>query len=104
MNKTLSYPNWKEKVVYPAEGAQPKVLDENEKFKVIVAGLEAGQKIPSHPESSGVYFFLEGSGVMVVNEEHIPVEEGATVIVPDGGVRGVNATTRLAFLAVRAAG
>lgn len=101
MNKALTCPNWKEKVVYPDEGAQPQVLDENEKFKVLVAGLKAGQKIPNHPESSGVYFFLEGSGVIIVNEEKIPVEAGVTVIVPDGAVRGVEATTRLAFLAVR---
>jgi len=41
MTGTMFYPNWKEKVVYPAEGAEPQVLEENEKFKMVVGGLEA---------------------------------------------------------------
>ena len=35
MTGTMFYPNWKEKVVYPAEGAEPQVLEENEKFKMV---------------------------------------------------------------------
>jgi len=101
MTTTMFYPNWKEKVVYPAEGAQPQVLEENKKIKVVVGGLEAGQKIPAHPESQGIYIFLEGNGRMIVNEEPYLVEAGATVIAPDGASRGIEATTRLSFVAVR---
>ena len=103
MTNTLFYPNWKEKVLYPQEGAQPQVLGENEKYKVLVGGLEAGQKIPAHPESQGVYIFLEGNGKMIVDEEQYMVEAGATVITSDGASRGIEAITRLSFIAVKIA-
>ena len=67
----------------------------------VVAGLEAGQKIPKHPEGAGVYHFLEGTGWMLVGEERFPVQAGATVLAPAGTARGMEATTRLAFIATR---
>jgi quercetin dioxygenase-like cupin family protein len=76
---------------------------ENDKFKVILAGLEPGQKIPPHPEAQAMYHFLEGAGAMIVDGERLAVEAGATVITPQGAVRGVEAETRLAFLAARVA-
>lgn len=102
MNPML-YPNWKEKVVFSADGPQPQVLAENEKLKVIVAGLEPGQKIPPHPEASAMYHFLEGTGWMIVDDERFAVGLGATVVMPDGAKRGIEAETRLAFLAARVA-
>lgn len=33
-------PNWQDQTVFSAEGPQPKVLEENDRFKVILAGLE----------------------------------------------------------------
>lgn len=97
------FPNWKEKVVFSTEGPAPQVLEETEKIKVIIAGLEAGQKIPEHPEALGVYHFLEGTGWMVVDGERFEVAPGATVITPDGASRGMEARTRLSFLATRVA-
>jgi hypothetical protein len=38
---------------------------------------------------------------MIVGEERFVVHAGATVIVPDGATRGIEAETQLAFLAVR---
>jgi mannose-6-phosphate isomerase-like protein (cupin superfamily) len=93
--------NWRNRVVYPVSGAQPQVLADNDKYKVIVGGLEVGQKIPVHPEAFGIYIFLEGNGVMTVDEDLFSVEPGETVIVPDGAKRGIEATTRLAFIAIK---
>lgn len=101
MTDKLVYPDWKEKIVYPLQGAQPQVLTDNDKFKVLVSGLEAGQKIPSHPEAVGIYVFLEGSGIMTVNGEQFSVGDGGIIITPDGASRGIEAKTRLSFLAVR---
>lgn len=95
--------DWQEKVVYSPGGPQPQVFMENDKVKVLVAGLEPGQKIPPHPEALGVYHFLNGTGWMTVDDERIPVRSGVTVIAPDGARRGVDAETRLAFLATRVA-
>ena len=101
MKETLAYQNWEDKVVYPVVGAEPQVLAENEKFKTIVAGLAAGQKIPPHPETSGVYIFQKGSGIMTVDEKQFPVSPGSVVITAAGAVRSIDAHTRLSFIAVR---
>lgn len=98
--KPMLFPDWKDKVVFALEGPQPQILVQNEKLKVIIAGLEAGQKIPPHPEALAVYHFLEGSGWMTVDDERYPVSSGATVITPEGAKRGVEAETKLVFLAV----
>ncbi len=96
-------PDWKACVVYSADGPQPHVVLENEKVKVLVAGLEPGQRIPAHPEAFAVYHILEGIGWMIVDEKRIPVQPGTTIITPDGSARGMEAETRLAFLATRIA-
>ncbi len=101
--ESLFYPDWQEQVVFSPEGPQPQTLIENEKLKVIIAGLEAGQKIPPHPEAWAVYHFLEGGGWMTVDDDRYPVGPGATVITPEGAKRGVEAETRLIFLATRIA-
>lgn len=95
------YANLLEQVVFSEEGPQPASLFETAKFKVVVAGLEAGQKIPLHPEGAGVFYFLQGTGWMLVGEERFAIQSGATVIVPEGVARGIEAESRLAFLATR---
>lgn len=94
--------DWKERVVFSKEGPQPQVLEENTLFKTILAGLEAGQSIPVHPELGAVYFILQGSGWMTVDEERFPIEAGSIITMGNGAARGMEATSRLAFLAVRA--
>ncbi len=101
--KPMLYPNWQEKVVFSPEGPQPQILVENEKLKVIIAGLEVGQKIPQHPDGLAVYHFLEGTGWMIVDDERYPIRSGATVITPEGAKRGIEAESRLVFLASRIA-
>jgi quercetin dioxygenase-like cupin family protein len=101
MEAAVSYPDWREKVVFSAEGPSPQVLMANDKAKVVVAGLQEGQRIPPHPEVLGVFHCLEGTGWMTVDGERLPFNAGATVIVPAGASRGVEAETQLVFLAVR---
>lgn len=101
MTPSTLYADWREKVIYSAQGPQPQPLMADEKVKVIMAGLEPGQKIPPHAEAAAVYHILEGNGWMLVDGERLPVASGATVVMPAGTVRGVEAETRLAFLAVR---
>jgi copper chaperone CopZ len=73
-------------------------LVEADGYRAVVVGLEAGQRIPPHPSSAAAYHFLEGTGWMHVDGQRLPVETGATVVVPAGLPRGVEAGTRLAFL------
>ena len=95
------YPKPLEKVVFSPEGPQPQVLFEEGQVKIIVAGLEAGQEIPVHPEGLGSFHFLEGTGVMIVDGERLPVGPGTVIITEHGAPRGMEATTRLKFMAVR---
>lgn len=88
---------------YTAAGPGPEVLFQNEQIKVIVAGLEAGQEIPEHPEALAVYYILEGKGQMIVDGERFDVGPAAVVITPEGSKRGLAAETRLSFLATRIA-
>lgn len=101
MTQATLYADWREKVIYSAEGPQPQPLMADEKVKIIVAGLEPGQKIPAHPEAAAMYHILEGSGWILVDDERLPITAGAIVVMPAGTVRGMEADTRLAFLAVR---
>ena len=95
------FPNWQEIVVYSPEGPQPQFLLGAEQFKVLMAGLEAGQQIPAHPEGLAMYHFLSGTGTMTVNAETLAVHAGDTVITPAGASRGIVAETKLAFLAAK---
>ncbi len=101
-SEKLLYPDWKETVVFSLNGPNPQMLLETDKLVVVVVGLEAGQKISPHNAPASVFHILEGSGWMTVNGERLPIKQGATVIVPDGGSRGVEAETRLVFLGAQA--
>jgi quercetin dioxygenase-like cupin family protein len=96
-------PDWREAVVYGEEGPQPQVLVDRGGFRVVLAGLRPGQRIPPHPEGLAVYHFLKGKGWMIVDGERNAVSAGATVIVPQGASRGMEADTELAFIASRVA-
>ena len=102
MTQTRLYPNWKESVLFTTEGPGHQELIVTDTFRAVLVGLEAGQKIPPHPTSAAAYHFLEGSGAMIVDGERLAVEAGATVVVPSGAPRGVEAETRLAFLGTQA--
>ena len=101
MPEMVIFPNWKELVIYSAKGMQPKVLVETENYKSVIAGMAAGNSMPPHAEGPAIFHFLEGSGKMIVGEENISVQADATVFVPNGANRGIEAETQLAFLAVR---
>lgn len=88
---------------YSAAGPAPNILFQNEKIKVIAAGLEAGQEIPEHPEALAVYYVMEGKGQMTVDGEAIAVGPGSVVVTPAGSSRGLAAETKLSFLATRIA-
>ena len=103
MSKNL-YPDWRTQVMFSPAGPKPQVLTEHAKFKAVIVGLEPGQAIPLHPEEgSAVFHIIEGTGWALVNDERLAITPGATVIVPENGKRGMQATTRLVFLAVRIA-
>jgi len=101
METTTFFPDWRELVTFAAPRPEPTLLRDGDGFRVLVAGLEPGGQIPAHPERLAVYHVLEGRGSMVVDDEQFVLAAGATVIALRGSRRGIEAETRLAFLAVR---
>jgi quercetin dioxygenase-like cupin family protein len=95
--------DWQERVSFSAAGPQPYIFAETDKIKVVLVGLEPGQKLPPHPAPQGVYHFLAGNGWMIVDGQRVAVAAGSTVVVPNGASRGVEAETRLAFIGSREA-
>ena len=93
--------DWRDVVTYAAPGPQPTLLVDEGDLKVLVAGLEPGGMIPPHAERRAVYHALEGEGVFHLDGGTLPFRSGAVVIAPAGSTRGIEAVTRLAFLAVR---
>lgn len=94
---------WQNFVSYGDVRPNPQTMIENERVRVIVAGLEVGQQIPVHPEAAAVYHILEGEGVMTVDDKEFFVQSGSVIVVNENSKRGLTAQKKLAFLAVRLA-
>ena len=94
----IYFPETKMKAVFAADGPKPQFLFDTPKFKALVVGLEAGQQIPVHAGEAAMYHFLEGEGLMTVDEENFAIKPGVTIVVPSGAKRGMNAKTRVVFL------
>jgi len=102
MTETKHFSSWTDTVVYDPESPAHQTLMVTDDFRAILVGLQAGQRIPPHPSTAGAYHFLEGTGWMQVENERFPVAPGATIVVPAGAARGVEAQTKLAFLGTQA--
>lgn len=93
---------WKDFVTF-GERPSPQTMVENERVRVIIAGLKAGQRIPLHPEAAAVYTIMEGTGVMTVDGEDFAVQPGSVIVMDQDARRGLLAETQLVFMAVRLA-
>jgi quercetin dioxygenase-like cupin family protein len=102
MSQKLLYPSWKEIVAFSSSGPVPQMLLETDILVVVLVGMEADQKIAPHSAPAIVFHILEGNGWMIINDNRLAVSPGATVIVPDGGTRAVEAETRMVFLGAQA--
>ena len=101
MSKPSYTPDWHDVIRYTEPGPAPEVLVDEPDLRVLVAGLEPGGRIPPHAERCAVYHALAGEGFLFLDGVALPFGEGAIVVAPDGATRGIEAVTRLAFMAVR---
>lgn len=104
MTRTEHFPSWRDIIEYGTDGPAHKELIKTDSYKAVLVGLEAGQKIPPHPALAASYHVLEGNGQMVVDGKRIGIEQGATVVVPEGVARGIEAESRMGLLASHASG
>jgi quercetin dioxygenase-like cupin family protein len=62
--------------------------------------LEPGQEIPAHPSGTGVFYVLEGKGIMSLDGEEIELSKGKVVFAPEGSERGIKCIERLVAIAI----
>jgi quercetin dioxygenase-like cupin family protein len=91
----------KSKAIFSSQGTQPHFLIDTPNFKSLVVGLNEGQQIPPHPGGTAMYHFLEGEGLMMVDDEVFDIKPGVTIVAPNGTKRGMTAKTRVIFLAAK---
>lgn len=103
MTQTILYPAWQDVIQFGDAGPNPQKIIETDNFRAVIVGLNAGQKIPPHPAPTSTYHFFAGTGSIIVNGERFAVQAGATIVVPDGATRSIEAETELAFLGAQAA-
>jgi quercetin dioxygenase-like cupin family protein len=89
----------REKVQF-GEQFRPQVLSVSPDAKVPMICLEPGQEIPAHPSGTGVFYVLEGKGIMYLNGKEIELSKGKVVFAPEGSERGIRSTERLVAVAI----
>ncbi len=82
------------------EQFRPQILCAAPDAKAPMICLEAGQEIPAHPSGTGIFYILEGTGVMYLDDEEISLSKGTVVIAPEGSKRGLKGVERLVAVAV----
>lgn len=101
MAERVHIPDWRSVITYSSPGPTPRLLVDEPDLRVLVAGLEPGGRIPPHPAPRAVYHALDGEGVVVLDGERLSFGAGTIIVAPEGSTRGIEAVSRLAFMAVR---
>lgn len=83
-----------------AEQFFPRILKVGEGYKVPLICLDAGQAIPPHQSGLGVFYFMTGKGVMIVEGKEVEVKPGTMIIAEKGESRGIRAIEKLTAFAV----
>ncbi len=83
------------------EQFRPQILCASPDTKAPLICLEPGQEIPAHPSGTGIFYVLEGKGIMYLDDEEISLSKGKVVIAPEGAKRGIKGVERLVAIAVQ---
>ena len=89
----------REKILF-GEQFRPQILCASPDAKVPMICLEPGQEIPAHPSGTGVFYVLEGKGIMFLDGKEISLSKGKVVVAPEGSERGVRGIEKLVVVAV----
>ncbi|MFQ5963059.1 MAG: cupin domain-containing protein [Candidatus Scalinduaceae bacterium] len=82
------------------EQFRPQILCVSPDAKAPLICLEPGQEIPAHPSGTGIFYVLEGKGIMYLDDKEISLTKGKVVIAPEGAKRGIKGVERLVAVAV----
>ncbi len=82
------------------EQFRPQILCASPEVKAPLICLEAGQEIPAHPSGTGIFYVLEGKGIMYLDDKEISLSKGMVVVAPEGAKRGLKGVERLVATAI----
>ncbi len=84
-----------------AKEFMPRILRAKPNYKVPLICMEPGQRIEPHASGLGIFYVVSGRGIITVEGREAEVKAGNMIIVEQGEVRGIRATTeRLVAFAV----
>jgi quercetin dioxygenase-like cupin family protein len=83
-----------------SEQFRPQILYASPDAKAPLICLKQGQEIPAHPSGTGIFYVLDGKGVMYLEDEEISLSKDKIVIAPEGTRRGIKGEERLVVVAV----
>lgn len=90
-----------EEAVFSSKGFLARRLHRSSRMRVLVLGLNPGQRIPAHPDRVDTLFLVvEGSGKFIIDEQEHEVSPGAFVSVKAGVSRGIEACTKMIVLMI----
>jgi len=90
-----------EQVSFSSKGFLAERLHRSSRMRVLVLGLNPGQRIPTHPDRVDTLFlFTEGSGKIIIGEEEHEVKAGSFASVNAGVPRGIEAGTKMVVLMI----
>lgn len=89
----------KEKIEFH-EQFRPQILHVSPGVKVPMICLEPGQEIPAHPSGTGVFYALEGKGIMYLEDKEIDFSSGCVEVASEGSKRGVKGVERIVVVAI----
>ncbi len=90
------------KVVFNKQMFRPQILYGSPNLKVPLICMEAGQEIPPHPSGTGIFYVLEGKGVLTLDDEKLNLSKGTIIVAPEGSSRGIKCEEKLVVVAIHA--
>lgn len=91
-----------EKVVFNKQMFRPQILYGSPGLKAPLICMEPGQEIPPHPSGTGIFYVLEGKGVLTLDDEKLDLSTGTLIVAPEGSTRGIKCEEKLVAVAIHA--
>ncbi len=91
---------------FPSTSAEikPQRLIDADDVVALLVNVDADQAIePCRMSASVLYYVIEGSGILIVEDERADLQTGSLARVPAGTVRSISATEHTRVLAVQVA-
>jgi quercetin dioxygenase-like cupin family protein len=92
-------PDLREGIQIPQKGIASRVLQDDERLKIVLFGLAAGHEMSLHAASvPALLVFIDGEAILTLGEESLPVKAGAFTHMPANLKHAIVARTPVVML------